>query len=611
MNDNMIKIIYLVLALGIFTAIYSINAEVLEEESELEGPHVCKKTENYNVEVTTTEMQSFQERVSIWCWNVPPRCSTYRLKTKKVNKTQILSKSRIVKDCCEGYELNPEGNSCIPVCNLKCQHGSCVAPDKCKCEHGFGGPSCDITCRCMNNSSCDAETGKCICSKGWTGDDCSKPCQKGFYGAGCKEKCPDIIHGNKSCDHITGEYVCRPGYVGMTCEHPCPLGLYGPGCGLKCNCKYGSECNHINGHCQCLPGWTGANCNESCPEGFYGLNCAHRCQCAFAEKCRKNDGYCICLPGYTGTRCDEVCPEGFYGEHCKHVCDCPSQNFQCHITEGCVCRRGYKGENCDIPAAEQRVQEVVIESSRAGLAWGLVLAILFVGIVVAIVFYYRRRVSNLKTEIQHVQYITDPHGSYPDRHNFDNPVYGFQGPDTRLLNNLRPKMNNLDRTNSEYDDSNASSRAGTYSINYNSDMLQKNLNADLTNPNVYNSIEDPLKEEHVYDEIKQKEGYKDPVKEYRKKLFPDGIDIFSPDEYDHLDYSRPSTSFKPHYHRMNDNTILNINSDEEKPSNLKTKSVLLEKTSDTDSEAAGYDDSICDNMDVSTASASSSISPKK
>ena len=45
MNDNMIKIIYLVLALGIFTAIYSINAEVLEEESELEGPHVCKKTE--------------------------------------------------------------------------------------------------------------------------------------------------------------------------------------------------------------------------------------------------------------------------------------------------------------------------------------------------------------------------------------------------------------------------------------------------------------------------------------------------------------------------------------------------------------------------------------
>lgn len=95
--------------------------------------------------------------------------------------------------------------------------------------------------------------------------------------------------------------------------------------------------------------------------------------------------------------------------------------------------------------------------------------------------------------------------------------------------------------------------AGTYSINYNHDFLTKNLNADLTNPNVYNSLEG-LKEEHVYDEIKHKEGYKDPgkfkevmpltnwflslfsfsmkfqygiqVKEYYKKLFPDGKSIW-------------------------------------------------------------------------------------
>lgn len=52
---------------------------------------------------------------------------------------------------------------------------------------------------------------------------------------------------------------------------------------------------------------------------------------------------------------------------------------------------------------------------------------------------------------------------------------------------------------------------GSYSINYNHDLLNKNMNADMTNPNVYNGI-DSLKEEHVYDEIKQKEGYKDPGK---------------------------------------------------------------------------------------------------
>lgn len=69
-------------------------------------------------------------------------------------------------------------------------------------------------------------------------------------------------------------------------------------------------------------------------------------------------------------------------------------------------------------------------------------------------------------------------------------------------------------------------------------MLQKNLNADLTNPNVYHSIDDNF-EDHVYDEIKAKDN---------------------PDEYDHLDYSRAGSSFKPHYHRMND--MMNITKDE-------------------------------------------------
>lgn len=47
--------------------------------------------------------------------------------------------------------------------------------------------------------------------------------------------------------------------------------------------------------------------------------------------------------------------------------------------------------------------------------------------------------------------------------------------------------------------------AGAYTINYNTDMLQKNLNADLTNPNVYHSIDDNF-EDHVYDEIKAKDN---------------------------------------------------------------------------------------------------------
>lgn len=52
--------------------------------------------------------------------------------------------------------------------------------------------------------------------KGWTGNDCTNPCPQGFYGYGCKEKCPDVVHGNKTCDHVTGETLCRPGYIGLT-----------------------------------------------------------------------------------------------------------------------------------------------------------------------------------------------------------------------------------------------------------------------------------------------------------------------------------------------------------------------------------------------------------
>lgn len=59
------------------------------------------------------------------------------------------------------------------------------------CPTGYYGENCDQVCRCLNNSSCDPDTGRCICSAGWTGADCSEPCPHGFFGVGCRERCPD------------------------------------------------------------------------------------------------------------------------------------------------------------------------------------------------------------------------------------------------------------------------------------------------------------------------------------------------------------------------------------------------------------------------------------
>ncbi|XP_026848134.1 protein draper-like [Drosophila persimilis] len=116
---------------------------VHSELTELDGPNICKRRESYPVEVVYTELQSYQERGSNWCLTIPPRCSTYRIKNRVVNKTKTIMKNRIVRDCCDGYVSS--GGECVPHCTDHCEHGRCIAPEKCKCDHGYGGPACDIS----------------------------------------------------------------------------------------------------------------------------------------------------------------------------------------------------------------------------------------------------------------------------------------------------------------------------------------------------------------------------------------------------------------------------------------------------------------------------------
>lgn len=99
----------------------------------------------YIVKIVVTENQPYQERSNTWCWSVPPRCSKYKIKFRTVNKTQELTKTRVIKECCEGYGKNKAGDRCIPICTKGCKHGDCVAPEQCKCESGYGGPSCDLS----------------------------------------------------------------------------------------------------------------------------------------------------------------------------------------------------------------------------------------------------------------------------------------------------------------------------------------------------------------------------------------------------------------------------------------------------------------------------------
>jgi multiple epidermal growth factor-like domains protein 10/11 len=144
-------VIFLTISLFIFDKIGAEGDQIKQinndDDSNLDGPNVCKKVVQYPVEVTVSEKQSYQERLNAWCWNVPPRCSKYKIKVRTVQKTQILIKSRIIKDCCDGYfkVKNVNNTKCIAICTKGCTHGNCVAPEQCKCENGYGGPVCDIS----------------------------------------------------------------------------------------------------------------------------------------------------------------------------------------------------------------------------------------------------------------------------------------------------------------------------------------------------------------------------------------------------------------------------------------------------------------------------------
>ena len=79
-----------------------------------------------------------------------------------------------------------------------------------ECDNGHYGTDCSTACSCHpgNTESCDKVTGKCNCTNGWTGVNCTKDIDE------CNDTTNAICPTNSECENLNGTYrcICNDGF---------------------------------------------------------------------------------------------------------------------------------------------------------------------------------------------------------------------------------------------------------------------------------------------------------------------------------------------------------------------------------------------------------------
>ncbi|KFO98407.1 Laminin subunit beta-3, partial [Calypte anna] len=244
---------------------------------------------------------------------------------------------------CDNCQHNTQGNNC-ELCkpnHFRNQQQDLTHPEAClPCECDPDGT--------VPGSSCDPQTGHCVCKDNVQGERCHL-CKPGF--AQLANANPMGCH-RCACNGLGTRQ-------GLLCKLKRQLGK------LKSNLKKKAVTNsksqtqtpkelsagkrvsggsfpgkglpdvflfpQFTGQCPCREGFTGRTCSvaqeQVCPDRHFGdirIGC-RECDCDFQGTedvgCDKTTGQCLCLPGVTGQRCDR-CQRG----HCNPHPRCQ----QCH-----------------------------------------------------------------------------------------------------------------------------------------------------------------------------------------------------------------------------------------------------------------------------------------
>ena len=278
--------------------------------------------------------------------------------------------------------MNYYGKTCNLCSDTTCNgHGKCNSGINgggyCTCNDNWFGTACNknqtnelitrIRCtnanddmnRCHNNGLCYQSTSNtndkiCICSKGYTGENCTK-CDDGYELDSASSSSTTTIKCKSVCA-LTGMEHC-----------------YGHG-----------TCNTMTKTCTCTSNtsltsgfYTGQYCN-TCQENTFGATCD---QCPMETNClngkckgsgtNQGDGTCACFTGYEGSKCN-ACAYGYTldtsTDTCKHcpvhsitnkICNEPygkcnidttttSNNNNNNNIAICTCIDGYEGNTCGV-----------------------------------------------------------------------------------------------------------------------------------------------------------------------------------------------------------------------------------------------------------------------